>query len=139
MPLRKWAGTAARVELTTSGEWVEIKDRLGLDDERAIQQRIMDGAAGLDEKGNMLFRPGTSQDLSTFAVLERAIVRWSFKERITPESLRCLEDADVELIGKAIDKQYPKPLSAEQGNASGEPGEPSPEAEAALPQSSTSS
>ena len=44
MPLRKTSDAdLVRIDLTTPGEWVEVKRRLGVDDERNVVRRMLRG------------------------------------------------------------------------------------------------
>ncbi len=115
MPLLKTSDRdRVRIDLPTPGEWVEVKAKLGRDDERAIQIRMFSGqklkpGAGVDEL----------DDAATSSTLEVAIKEWSFTEPLTAENLRALDDASLEAINSFLNELYPKPRTDDEKNGSG--------------------
>lgn len=119
MPLLKTSDRElVRIDLPTPGEWVEVKAKLGRDDERAIQRRMFAGQMLKPGEGVDALDAGLLLDAATFATLEVAIKAWSFSEPVTPDNLRALDDASVETITNRLNELYPQPRTDDEKNAS---------------------
>lgn len=119
MPLGKTSETdLERIDLSTPGEWVDVKRVLGVDDER---QRVSLMLAGQRlAPGQMLadFDAGAMYGVAQFATLEVAIKRWSVLDpstgrvaALSPANIRALTDDDLALITARLDVLYTPPRS----------------------------
>lgn len=122
MPLHKYSNSdLVRIDLPAEGEWVEVKRKLGRDDERAIARKLLAGqAAGTLAEGLEGADAGALYDAAVFSTLEVAIKRWSFcdengkPEPVTPSNIRALDDESLECINTRLDELYPKARSEEE-------------------------
>ncbi len=117
------------IPLTTEGEWVEVKERLGKYDRTAVQKAILGeqrvavgkeaGPNGIGDVESIL--AANVLEAAEWATLERAIVRWSFYEGPPkPADIRRLEDEDYDLIVAKLNELYPSARAeVEQGNSGG--------------------
>lgn len=116
MPLVKGNTKAVvRIELPADGEWVEVKEKLGNDDERAIRARMLTGQRVIPGEPVREIDAGAYYDFAVFATMEVAVVRWSFKEPVSPSNIRALDQASIDCIAERLDELYPAPLTEEQG------------------------
>lgn len=125
MPLLKTSDRdLVRIDLPENGEWIEVKRALGKDDEREIQRRLLTGQ--LIRQGEPLreFDAGAAIDMGTFATLEVACKRWSFKEALTAANLRALDDASLAVIIERLNELYPAPLTEDEAKNSSGAGAP---------------
>lgn len=107
-----------RIQLTDPDEWVEVKRRLGKDDERE-RSRLINNARVLDAGGNPVgWETGTLVELATFATMQVAVKRWNVRDpetnRVAPltaRNLRALSDDDVALIQARFEEMYGEPLT----------------------------
>ena len=92
-----------RIQLTDPDEWVEVKRRLGKDDERE-RLRLINNARVLDAGGKPggVGETGTLVELATFATMQVAVKRWNVRDPetnrvalLTARNLRALSDDDV--------------------------------------------
>ena len=106
-----------RVELTTPGEWVDLKRRQSKGDQVRVQ------AAGLrmqmSQNGDItgVNIEATAEEVMesvTFLALEIGIVAWSFPEALTRENIRLLDPDDYALIVKAADELWSPRSDAEK-------------------------
>jgi hypothetical protein len=126
VPLRKRSNETVRIDLSTPGEWVDVRRALGIDQERAIQRALLNKARAVGQVGDdgrfaigqtYELPMGEMVDLSTFSTLEHAIVAWSFDEPVQPATIRLLDEPDVEIITKALNELYkPAPAAEERKN-----------------------
>jgi hypothetical protein len=116
MPLRGRGQDNATepLQLSTFGEWVQLKRRLSRGDEIAVQgvaMRFMRMRGKLSEisADNLDTEDvdiAATVEATEFIMLERAIVAWSYDEPVTPESIRDLDPADVVIIKTKCDELY---------------------------------
>lgn len=112
MPLDHGDKTLVRIDLPEPGEWVEVKRKLGRDDERMSMQimftgqkkKLADGTPTFDE-----LDVGPFLGVAEFAVMSVAIQKWSFPEPITLANCQALDDASVECIKAKLEELYPAP------------------------------
>lgn len=107
-----------RIDLPTPGEWVEVREQLAQGDLARVQQRYLrrprlDAAAGTPQ--------GTVEaeldiDAFHFALLEVAIVRWSFAEPVTPENMRRLDVESHEFLVARLNELYAPRGEAQRKN-----------------------
>lgn len=114
-----------RVELTTQGEWVDLKSRLSKGDQARIQaaafkvqiamtaMRAGDGDISLD------------YEASVFAGLEVGIIGWSFAEPLTPANIRGLDPDDYALISARANELWQPRSDDEAKNSSASGATPS--------------
>lgn len=113
MPIDHGDKSLVRIDLPTAGEWVEVKRKLGRDDERRSMQimftgqkkKINDGAPSFDE-----LDIGPFLGVAAFAVMAVAIQRWSFDEPVTLANCQALDDESVEAIKVRLEELYPVTL-----------------------------
>lgn len=115
------------IPLTVEGEWVRVKRYLTRSDRNHIRGMAIDLRLVIDGDGNASLPDGLGLssgdvlDSLDFGVLERAIVEWCFPEPVTPETIRMLTEADVDLLkaecGRLYDASAPTP--DERKNADG--------------------
>lgn len=116
MPLIKASTDTVRIDLPADGEWVEVKASLSRADERLVQRKVL-SAARVGVAGDTFdLDAGLAYDAAEFATLETAIVRWSFKDAITPNAIRCLDDASVDALKAKLDELYPGELPESEKN-----------------------
>lgn len=140
MPLLKTSDRdLVRIDLPTPGEWVEVKARLGRDDEREIQRRMLRGQNVKPGEVPEAFDLGLILDAATFCTLEVAIKAWSFSEPVTAENLRALDDASIDAINRRLNELYPEQRTEAAKNGSSGSGQTTEPGEAPLPLSSTGS
>ena len=93
-----------RIELSTPGEWVDVKARLSQGDAAAIQNAAFRFRAGVHRVAGAELAPDVDVDIdveaTTFIGLERGIVAWSFPEPVTPENIRDLDTADYAILAE---------------------------------------
>ena len=125
MPLDFGNSALERIDLPTPGEWVEVKRALGVNERRAIRNRLASSfritVAG--EMGDV--DAGAAIDLATFSTMEIAIKRWSFAEPVTAANLRALDDESVAAITARLNELYPEPRSDDEAKNSS-PSSPTP-------------
>lgn len=110
MPLQKTSNDdLVRVHLPAPGEWVDVKARLGRDDERARIARMLQGQKVRAGEAITEFDFGALYDFAVFATMEVAIKRWSFKDPLTPSNLRALDDDSVNAITAWFEEHYEQP------------------------------
>lgn len=145
MPLGKTSNSdLVRIALTDPNEWVEVKQKIGVADERAIQaislrgQRIAVGEAVTEVSLAALF------ESAPFATMEVAIKRWSITDpttgreaALTVENIHSLSDADVAIISARLAELYPAPRGEEEKKDSSGSGRPLSLARAASRKSSS--
>lgn len=132
MPLLKTSNTdLVRVELSTPGEWVEVKRKLGKDDERRRSMLILAGQRVTAGQPLTEYDLGPLLQAVAFATMEVAIKQWSIVDAetgkpadLTAANLRALSDEDVALISAAFGEMYAPPRSDDETknlSASGAP------------------
>lgn len=116
MPLeRTWE--TIRIHLTDPTEWIEVKARLGRDDERRRTalllrgQPIVNGRVQANDAGALLAE-------APFATLITVAKSWNVKDpetgrvaELSEANLRALSDADLELLNAKFEELYAPPLS----------------------------
>src|SRR3990172_6259750 len=121
-----------RVELTTPGEWVDLKRRQSKGDQVRVQAaglRLQMSQNGDITGGNIEATAQEVMESVTFLALEIGIVAWSFPEALTKENIRLLDPDDYALIVKAADELWAPRSDDERGNSSGDGVTPSQERE----------
>lgn len=110
MPLIRASRETVRIDLPSPGEWVEVKRTLGRNDRLTVSRRageamriIIDASGARRAEIDAVL----AQELADYAVLEVAIVRWSFPDPLTPENIRCLDDESLAVIKARLDELYP--------------------------------
>lgn len=119
MPLLRTSNNdVERVALTDPDEWVEVKRKLGKDDERRITQMILRGQMVKVGESLDTFDAGAAVDSAVFATMEVAIQKWSIIDPVTKrvaqlssQNLRALSDEDVALISTALESLYAPEIS----------------------------
>jgi len=120
MPWDPPSTKTVRIDLPDAGEWVDVKERLSVGDQRLIKKAMvksyhltMDGESELDS--------GEMYDAADFATLDVAIVGWSNKKLpVTPRNIRAMSDEMVECIKVRLSELYPVERTDEEKNASSE-------------------
>ena len=98
-----------RIDLPAEGEWVEVKAKLSRGDQVAVQRAALAGSR-LSVTGEIesLDAPNLIEQ-AEFAVLDRAVKRWSFPESVSPANIRRLDAESVECIKVRLNEIYPGP------------------------------
>lgn len=100
-----------RIDLPSSGEWVEVKARISRGDRVRIQQATF---------GQVKMRPGDATpelavsellEAAEFATLETVLKGWSFSEPLTPENIRRLDDESMDALKERLNELYDRPES----------------------------
>lgn len=113
MPLTR-SDDVLKVELSTPGEWAELRRRISAGEERRIaaaavaSQRLLDGTAAVADMEQIMLH-------LAFVGLEIGVVRWSFEEPVTPENLRRLDPTDFDVLSERCNELW-KPREAEEKN-----------------------
>ena len=112
-----------RVELTTPGEWVDLKSRLSKGDQARIQAAAFKVQAAISRMGSGDMDVALDYEATVFAGLEVGIAAWSFEEPVTPANIRALSPEDYALITKRSDGLWKprKDDEAKNSSASGAP------------------
>lgn len=103
-----------RVELSTPGEWVEVRRQLSAGELRRLAgvataaRPLVDGNVTIQEAAGLM-------DSLGFAGLEIGIRRWSFEAEVTPENIRRLSQDDYELVSERCDDLW-KTRSSDEKN-----------------------
>lgn len=97
-----------RIELPTPGEWVDVKRVLTRGDEVEVQRRLVAGTRVRpdDPKADLVLDAGDAIERAQFALMEVAIVAWSFEEPVTPENIRLLDAASARFIEARLNELY---------------------------------
>lgn len=110
------------VNLTTEGEWVKVKCHLTRRDRNHIKAAAINLRVDIDPVTQQPVMPeGVDVDTAAmlnsldFAILERAIVGWSYDEPVTPGTIERMQDEDIDLLKDFLGKLY-EPKSAEAKN-----------------------
>lgn len=114
-----------RIDLTTEGEWVEVKRRLSKHDQTAVQLAVIgdervsvssNGPSSLDS-----IAAGAAIEAAQWATLDVALVRWAFTEDAPPAraDVRRLSEEDYDLIVARLNELYAPRSKEEQGNSGG--------------------
>lgn len=103
MPLRPADTVTERIELTTPGDWVEVKTVLSRSDRlRAFElSRYRDSIDG-ELSGEV------DLEKASFGLLEVGVVAWSFDEPVRGDTLRRLADEDFDIIRARVDELWGK-------------------------------
>jgi len=111
-----------RIELSTPGEWVDVKARLSQGDVAAIQNAAFRFRARVQQVGAQGANPDVDVDIdveaTTFIGLERGIVAWSFAEPVTPDNIRDLDTADYEILTERTNALWQPRSDDERKNSS---------------------
>ena len=102
-----------RVELTTPGEWVDVKTRLSKGEQARIQGSAFRVMGSTGEPSFEL-----NYESTVFAGLEVGIVGWSFAEPVTPANIRALAPEDYDLITARINELWEPRTEEESRNLS---------------------
>ena len=117
MPLNFGSQKLVRIDLPAPGEWVEVREALGRNDEREIARRYSNlHRLHPDERGGLTseFLAGDAVEQMEFTMMELAIKRWSFPYAVTPPYIRALDDASVQCIKDRLEELYPSALTEEE-------------------------
>lgn len=115
-----------RVELTTPGEWVDVKTRLSKGDEskiRAAAFRVQASMQAGSRDTNV--DVGLDYEATVFAGLEVGLVAWSFAEPVTPENIRALSEEDYDLITQRVNELWEPRTDDERKKSFGSGAQPS--------------
>lgn len=107
-----------RINLTTPGEWVDVKRRLSKGDRVRLTGAAMSmqlRVQGRDIEGEQTFG-ADALDAITFRGLELGVKAWSFDVPVTLENIRKLDEADYDLLSEECNRLW-KPITADEGNA----------------------
>ena len=103
-----------RVELP-SGAWVELRDKLNVEDQRAVQNAVVIEIT-TDENGNTVQRiPGDHTMARRAALLSRIVTDWSFAAQgiPIPSQNAAGKDGVLDLLGATLtDDDYDKLVEA---------------------------
>lgn len=122
MPLQKTDDRdLEHIDLPAEGEWVEVKRRLGKDDEREITRRMLLGQKVTPGQALDDWDAGEMHDRATFSTIEVALKKWSFTEPITPANIRALDDDSLAVITAKLDELYPAPRTDDEVKNSSAP------------------
>lgn len=113
-----------RVELTTPGEWVDVKTRLSKGEQARIQGSAFRVMGSTGEPSFEL-----NYESTVFAGLEVGIVGWSFAEPVTPENIRALSEEDYDLITQRVNELWEPRSDDDRKKSSGSGAQPLPTAE----------
>lgn len=127
MPLqRTWE--VVRIELSTPGEWIEVKAKMGKDDERRRSSLMLRGqvldpaelAAGIQR-----FDAGAMVAEAPFATLITVAKDWNLvdpetgrKAPLTEANLRAISDEDLAILTAKFEELYPPELTEKQAKNS---------------------
>lgn len=125
-----------RVELTTPGEWVDLKSRLSKGDQTRIQSAAfkVQAAMAAGRAGDM--DVAIDYEASVFAGLEVGIVAWSFGEPVTPANIRALSAEDYDLVTERANGLWAPRRDDDRKNSFANGAPPPSTAAASLPTSS---
>lgn len=118
-----------RIELPAPGEWVDVKRRFGMDEDREVTRLILNvRRVRAEEIGKAMadleLGAGDIIDLARFAKMQVAIKAWSFDAPITARTVRALDDASLAAITVRLEELYGEPRSDDDRKNSSEPGVP---------------
>ena len=124
MPLqRTWE--VERVALSTPGEWIEIKKKLGKDDERRRNGILLRGQTVRAGETITEFDAGPMVEEAPFATLLVAAKAWNIidpetgrKAPLTEANMRALSDEDLALVNTRMDELYAPPLTEDEAKNS---------------------
>lgn len=119
MPLLKTSNTEVeRIELSTPGEWVEVKRRMGKDDERREMSNRMRGQTIAPGSEITELDLGALNENAPFARLEAVLRNWNLIDpdtgrvaQVTAANIRALSDEDMGIISARMTELYAPPLS----------------------------
>ncbi len=95
-----------RVDLSTPGEWVDVKRALSKGDATHIEGAAFKLRASMVGGGSPEVDAALDYEASVFAGLEVGIVAWSFPEPVTPENIRRLSVEDYDLISARVNELW---------------------------------
>lgn len=100
-----------RIDLSTPGEWVEVKARLSKGDTVklesaafALRAKFAVDAAGAVPGADV--NADLDYEATVFRGLEIGIQRWSFDLPLTPENIRKLDPVDYDIIAKRVNELW---------------------------------
>lgn len=134
MPLIKNVPTV-RIDLSTPGEWVEVKSALSKGDQTRARVPSFRLEVSRDSQN---IDAAQALDAITFAALEVGIVSWSFDEKVTAENIRALSVEDYDIITERCNELWSPRSDDEVKNSSGA-GLPSASVEGQSPKNSDGS
>lgn len=106
-----------KLDLPTSGEWVELKSVLSRGDEEKRKARLASAATvGPDGKVGAVIDSGVIYEVAVSYTMELAIVSWSFEVPVSADAIGHLDDASFDAIKDKCEELYGlgKALSASQ-------------------------
>lgn len=121
MPLQRTSDTdVERIPLTDPDEWIEVKRKLGKDDERRRTSMLLRGQMVRAGESITVFDAGASLAFAPFATLFTVAKKWNVKDpetgrvaALTEGNMQALSDEDMALINAAFERLYAEPLSEE--------------------------
>jgi len=107
-----------RIDLPTPGEWVEVRRQLSKGEQVQLQKAIFAEPPAFDEKrGIRLDDLRIDWEAIQLRVLELAIVRWSFPEPVTPETIRRLDIDSANYLYERLNELYASRSPEERKNS----------------------
>ena len=121
MPLQRTSDTdVERIQLTDPDEWIEVKRKLGKDDERRRTSILLRGQTVKAGESITEFDAGAVLAEAPFATLFVVAKKWNVRDPettkvapLTEANMRALSDEDMALINAAFERLYAEPLSEE--------------------------
>lgn len=144
MPLLKTSNTdLVRIDLTTPGEWVDVKRALGKDDERRRAAILLRGQAARPGERIPALDLGILLERAAIATMMVVVKAWNLIDpdtlevaAISEENLAALSDEDMALLKETFDELYPAQRSDDdRKNSSGGGAPPSAARENSRPSS----
>lgn len=109
-----------RIDLPTPGEWVEVRRQLDKGSEVEMRKSMFAEPPVFDAKqGIRLDDLRVDWEAFELKILELAIVRWSFPEPVTPETIRRLDIDSANYLYKRLNELYAPRSPEERKNLSG--------------------
>lgn len=95
-----------RIDLPTSGEWVEVKARISRGDRVRIQQATIGHARMRPGDPTPELAVGEMLEAAEFATLETVIRSWCFPEPVNAENIRRLDDESMDALKARLNELY---------------------------------
>lgn len=93
-----------RVQLSTPGDWVEVKTRLSKGDMTRMESAAFRLRVAVTERQEA--NADIDYEATIFTGLEVGIVAWSFPEPVTPANIRALDPDDYDIIAARINELW---------------------------------
>lgn len=108
-----------RIELSSPGEWIEVKRKMGKDDERRRSAIMLRGQPVVD--GEIQFDAGVLMEAAPFATLFVVAKKWNVVDpetgrvaSLNEANMRALSDEDMAIIKAKFEELYAEPLTEDQ-------------------------